>query len=99
MEHRDPGPDSVDHRVTALRGILNAWDPIGIIEDGEPADEYDCLIAPVLDLVAHGAGPREVETFLRTELADHFGLDPERHAAGVEAVAHDAVDLRTRDGG
>ncbi|WP_205347024.1 hypothetical protein [Pseudonocardia broussonetiae] len=99
MEHRDPGPDTDERPVTALRGILNAWDPIGVVEDGEPPDEYDCLIAPVLDRLANGEGAGEIAAFLRAELADHFGLDTERYDFQVEPVARAAVDLRDRRGG
>ncbi len=94
MEHRDPGPDTVDRPVTALRELLNAWDPIGIIEHGAPHDEYDCLIAPILDQLEDGAEPPELAAFLRFELVDHFGLDPERHAAGIEAVSQGVIKLR-----
>lgn len=99
MEHRDPGPDTAERPVRALRGLLNGWDPIGVIEHGEPHDEYDCLIAPILDRLAGGAGPAELAAFLRRELADHFGMDPGPHAAGIEEVSRRAVALRPGGGG
>lgn len=96
MEHRDPGTDTSDRPVTALRELLNAWDPIGVIEHGAPYDEYDCLIAPILDQLERSAEPPELAAFLRIELEDHFGLDPEHHAAGIEAVSRSVVKLRAR---
>lgn len=98
VEHRDPGPDSEDRPVTALRELLNGWDPIGVIEHGGPHDEYDCLIAPILDRLGDGAGSSEIAALLRTELADHFGLKPELHAEGIAAVSRAAVELRARHG-
>lgn len=93
MEHRDPGPDTADRPVAALRDLLNAWDPIGVVADGGPQDEYDCLIAPMLDELSSGAGPAGLAAFLRRELDEHFGLSPE-HVAGIEAVARRAAELR-----
>lgn len=93
MEHRDPGPDTADRPVAALRDLLNAWDPIGVVADGGPQDEYDCLIAPMLDELESGAGPARLAAFLRHELDDHFGLSPE-HVAGIEVVARSAAELR-----
>lgn len=78
MQHPDPAR-------SAVRDVLNAWDPIGVIEDGVPADEYDCLIAPVLQRLAAGADAAGIAAFLRSELAGHFGLDPD--VVDVEAVA------------
>lgn len=93
MEHRDPGPDADGRPVTALRALLKTWDPIGIIENGAPDDEYDCLIAPLLDRMERRAGSAVLADFLRSELADHFGMDPDQHDAGVEAVSRKAVEL------
>ncbi len=94
MEHRDPGPDAAGRPVTAVRAILNDWDPIGVIEHGAPQDEYDCLIAPILDRLADGADPSTIAALLTVELRDHFGMDPDHHLAGIESVARSAVRLR-----
>lgn len=70
---------------SAVRDVLNAWDPIGVIEHGAPADEYDCLIAPILQRLDGGADATGIAAFLRSELTEHFGLDP--GPLDVEAVA------------
>ncbi|MEU6520461.1 hypothetical protein [Streptomyces sp. NPDC046978] len=57
-----------------LRRLLNKWDPIGVADDVQ--DEYDCLLAPLLQRLRSGAGQLEIGEFLRHELEDHFGLDP-----------------------
>lgn len=100
MEHRDPGPDSEARPVLALRALLNSWDPIGVIEHGAPLDEYDCMIAPMLDRLEAGADADEIARFLRVELGEHVGLDPERHATGIALVSSRAAALRSpgRDG-
>ncbi|MFD7247725.1 hypothetical protein [Streptomyces massasporeus] len=57
-----------------LRRLLNEWDPVGVADDVQ--DEYDCMLAPLLQRLRSGAGRIEVSEFLRHELEDHFGLDP-----------------------
>lgn len=57
-----------------LRHLLNEWDPIGVADDVQ--DEYDCMLAPLLQQLRGGANQTEIGQFLRHELEDHFGLDP-----------------------
>ncbi|WKX71238.1 hypothetical protein [Streptomyces sp. XD-27] len=57
-----------------LRHLLNEWDPIGVADDVQ--DEYDCMLAPLLQRLRGGASQTEIGEFLRHELEDHFGLDP-----------------------
>lgn len=56
-----------------LRDILNAWDPIGVAE-WEVDDEYDCLLAPIVGKLVHGASARDLRKFIDAELSGHFGL-------------------------
>ncbi|WP_327241348.1 hypothetical protein [Streptomyces sp. NBC_01320] len=57
-----------------LRRLLNEWDPIGVADFVQ--DEYDCMLAPLLQQLRAGAGQAEIGEYLRQELEDHFGLDP-----------------------
>jgi hypothetical protein len=92
MVHSHSGPGTEERLVTAIRDLLNAWDPIGVIDLVQ--DEYDCLIAPILDQLDDGADASQLASFLRDQLEHHFGLDPRRTAAGIEAVAQGAIELR-----
>jgi len=58
-----------------LRCLLNEWDPIGVAD--LVSDEYDCLIAPLLSKLSAGDGWSLIFEFLRHELEDHFGLEPD----------------------
>lgn len=62
-----------------LRGFLLQWNPIlGDPEEGSlPADEYDCMIAPLLRLLRTGVAVDEVIALVRAVMTDHFGIDPE----------------------
>ncbi|MEU7017115.1 hypothetical protein [Streptomyces sp. NPDC046385] len=57
-----------------LRRLLNEWDPIDVADDVQ--DEYDCMLAPLLQRLRSGADRAAIGEFLRHELEDHFGLDP-----------------------
>jgi hypothetical protein len=73
-----PGSVDVVGLEAELRYLLNRWDPIGVYVEtlDFPPDEYDCLLAPLLQRLSAGAGRAEVSEFLWYELEDHFGLDP-----------------------
>ncbi|MEU0103552.1 hypothetical protein [Streptomyces sp. NPDC006267] len=66
-----PGTDVTEN---GLRHLLNEWDPIGVAD--EVQDEYDCMLAPLLQRLRSGADQAEIGEFLRHELEDHFGLTP-----------------------
>lgn len=70
-----------------LRELLLAWDPIGC---SPPPDEYDCLIAPLLEKLQADCNAEFIARFLNRELEDHFGLSPRDR--GVEAFAKKVVD-------
>lgn len=64
-----PGTDTTEN---GLRHLLNEWDPLGVAD--EVQDEYDCMLAPLLQRPRRGANQAEIGEFLRYELEDHFGL-------------------------
>ncbi|MFC8509528.1 hypothetical protein ACFU3J_06570 [Streptomyces sp. NPDC057411] len=66
-----PGTDATEND---LRQLLNEWDPIGVAD--EVQDEYDCMLAPLLQRLRSGADEAEIDKFLRQGLEEHFGLDP-----------------------
>ncbi len=71
-----------------LRRLLNEWDPIGVYDQATdfPPDEYDCLYAPLMRLLAKGADIASVADFLGRELSGHFGLDPRPSRPGEFAA-------------
>jgi hypothetical protein len=61
-----------------LRHLLNDWDPIGVYGPGSeaPVDEYDCLRG-VVGMLRGGSSDPNLASYLREELRDHFGIDPD----------------------
>jgi hypothetical protein len=64
--------------------LLNRWDPIGVYDESLdfPADEYDCLIAPLLVRLARRDSQADLSQYLWDEIENHFGLDPARCETG-----------------
>jgi hypothetical protein len=90
MAKRDDDPrggDVMRKLEDELRPLLIQWDPIGLAED-LPADEYDCLIAPVLtELRGHPTEP-QLTMWLGHYAERHFGLTapPEENRAAARAL-------------
>ncbi len=79
MTTSPPGHVDGPYRAQAreVRAHLLAWDPIGIAGWPEAADEYDCLVHPLLRRLQDGTSAEAIASWLCQELADHFGLEPD----------------------
>jgi len=67
-------------RSLQLRALICKWDPIGVMSDPDwPRDEYDCLVGPVLALLAQSASEEDIARHLRKEIDEHFGLSPDNY--------------------
>jgi len=70
----------IRERSNQLCRLMCEWDPIGVIASPDhPRDEYDCLVGPLLTLLARHASEEEVARFLRHEIDEHFGPPPENY--------------------
>jgi hypothetical protein len=70
------------HRVgeRELRSVsMEAWDPIGVSDVPEAADEYDRYIGQIAKRLREGASAEELAAFLG-DLAEGMGLDPTKDA-------------------
>jgi hypothetical protein len=81
--NRDRTRESVAH----VREILMQWDPIGVAGVPEAADEYDCMISPLMHLLHDGARTRQIRSWIEAEVADHFGMKVDRRRERALAVA------------
>lgn len=58
-------------RLLAVRGLWNAFDPIGVFADGDgPADEYEGYCGPTLTLLMRGASVGKLAEFVRRATED-----------------------------
>jgi hypothetical protein len=53
------------------------WDLIGVAGVPEAADEYDCMIGPLLDRLFAGADALSLFGWIRHERLAHFGAGPD----------------------
>ncbi|MFD8637515.1 hypothetical protein [Streptomyces sp. NPDC059656] len=49
---------------------------IGVVEDADVRDEYDCMLGPLLRMLRGDADQTAIASFLLHDLEDHFGLTP-----------------------
>jgi hypothetical protein len=75
-------------RWREMTQMVNAWDPIGLIEMGAPLDEYDCVVGDVMRALERKDSSEQLANFLRAHIAEHFGLPPSDPSPfAVQAVA------------
>ena len=60
-----------------VRRLLMEWDPIGVSGVPEAADEYDCMIGPLMHRLLDGADARSLADWISPERISHFGLSPD----------------------
>jgi hypothetical protein len=65
--------------------LLMEWDPLGVSGIPEAADEYDCMISPLIHQLLDGADARSLAGWISHERISHFGLSP--HAASDAQLA------------
>jgi hypothetical protein len=65
---------SRERRDAIRRILMSEWDPIGVNDTAEAADEYDGYIGPVLDLLNARASSDEIAAYLRKVETERMGL-------------------------
>ena len=82
----DPGSPRNKERTREswrqVRHLLMEWDLIGVAGIPEAADEYDCMISPLLHRLFEGADTGSLAGWIRHERSSHFGAGPD-HAADM----------------
>ena len=58
-----------------VRECLLAWDAIGVADIPGAADEYDCMISPLLHQLQAGVTEAELSKWISSERLEHFGLE------------------------
>ena len=78
LDINDPGNPQNKHRTREsqrqLRALLMEWDPIGVAGAPEAADEYDCMLSPLLRRLHDGVSDKEIQDWVAGEVEGHFGL-------------------------
>jgi hypothetical protein len=88
----DPGNPVHKHRTREsqrqLRELLMGWDLLCVSGVPEAADEYDCMLSPLLHQLHDGASVAEIHDWLVREVENHFGVrsDPVRESRLAVAI-------------
>jgi hypothetical protein len=61
-------------RSEIRRILLTVWDPIGVADVPECADEYDCCLGGVYELLTSNADDDRIENYLWKQATEHMGL-------------------------
>jgi hypothetical protein len=75
--------------------LLRDWDPLGVADEPECADEYDAYVGPVYRLLATGASDREIAEDLASVEAESLGY-PDTGWRTLLPVAHKLRNLYAR---
>ncbi|HEX8081410.1 MAG TPA: hypothetical protein VF557_14460 [Jatrophihabitans sp.] len=60
--------------------MLMQWDAIGISDEPDAADEYDCMIGPLLQQLFAGASTAALAAWIAEERTEHFALEEDDEA-------------------
>ena len=92
MAHGRDKDRSREHRAKVRQILMDVWDPIGVRDIPEAAEEYDGYVGAVyLMLVERRASVEELAAWLSNIATDRMGLSPHpdrdaRHATAAEAL-------------
>ena len=64
---------------------MQVWDPIGVKDEPNAQDEYDCCLAALYEFLVTVASDEEIENYLRRAATDQMGLNA-RQADITETV-------------
>ena len=82
--------DQSQGRRAAIRNILmSEWDPIGVNDTPEAADEYDGYIGDIFELLAAHASSQEIAAYLQDVETERMGL--------VDAQGKPMLPMKIRD--
>jgi hypothetical protein len=62
------------------RLLLEQWDPIGVGDAPEAADEYDSYMGQIAELLRSGKSAEDVAAYLNVVSGDRMGIDPDPDA-------------------
>ena len=85
-------------RITSdiRRVLLNVWDPIGVKDEPNAQDEYDCCIGGVFQLLRNGSNEDQLADYLLERANEHMGLGMTKESMMPTAKALRQISLHTQ---
>ena len=78
--------------------LLNVWDPIGIKDEPNAQDEYDCCVDHLVTLLTRGASDDEIAEYLWERGTEHMGLSLHREEMYQTVAALRKIELDRNSG-
>ena len=80
-------------RVEIRNVLLNVWDPIGVRDEPNAQDEYDCCLDSLFQLLTTRATDDQIAEYLYRQGTEHMGLPLRKEAmyATVNALRQIAL--------
>ena len=73
LNYRSPLKQKHKADFATLTGLVNSFDPCGLIGGGAPSDEYDCLTQQLLSSLYNNETRQEMKDLIIHEIEHHFG--------------------------
>ena len=67
-------------RAEVRRVLLDVWDPIGVKDEPNAQDEYDCCLGSLFHLLTTGATDAQIAEYLWRQGTEHMGLSLQKEA-------------------
>ena len=67
-------------RAEVRRVLLDVWDPIGVKDEPNAQDEYDCCLGSLFHLLTTGATDDQIAEYLWRQGTEHMGLPLQKEA-------------------
>lgn len=87
-----PMHKNVDKWQVIREAMRKEWDPIGVVEFPEAADEYDAYVSKILDLVINNTSKSDIVEYLLWLTTEHMGLPKDTNS--IERFANRLLKFR-----
>ena len=80
-------------RVEIRHVLMNVWDPIGVRDEPNAQDEYDCCLGSLFTLLTTNATDDQIAEYLWRQATEHMGLSLQKEAMYPTVAALRQVPL------
>ena len=80
-------------RVEIRHVLLNVWDPIGVKDEPNAQDEYDCCLGALFELLTTSATDDQIAEYLWRQGTEHMGLSLHKEAVYPTVAALRKISL------
>lgn len=89
----NPTYKNFDKWQVIREAIRKEWDPIGVVDFPEAADEYDAYVSEVYELIVSNKPKSDLVRYLLWLATEHMGLPEDRNS--IEQFADRLLEFRT----